>query len=786
MPKSSASGKDPTDRKADRKKDKDPNDKKAERQRADAWKDVMQELKPSEKKGKKRRESSIKSSKYKSGSRRPHHRSNSSESKVNMTVTPSKSPTDASLSTDSSLSGVGKKVHLHDAKGSSKRGGSGRRPQTIGRARGVEWFGELETCDVERVESDLPTKLSNSAEKKEKYDVHIVDREYPSRREARSTSIGSKRGKQKRANSVEAKRDNSVERKREQHVETRILPPTTTRNIHAQRRMPSGEGHSRQAPRSGLITDALVIELKPEHEHFGDAMMAFLDAFYRKSDGGPRPSVYKGECRVVKHGWGTHVNAMGNESQGVWAYNVFKGGSSRDKSPRQKLDILGPKDFLEYDEEDLGADGISSPPLSPPRSPPRLSILPLVRMPSLDLASTTNPFGSAGQFADELLIYVFSFLDLPSLIQASCVSTEWRRLTNDSLLWCEFYDRTWGMYGFQAERESMEVTRDWKETVKSRYLLERNWVNGNYHASTLRAHTGWVTAVDFSANKLVSSSYDGTVRVWNTQTGNTLTTLKNQTTPGILSPVWCLGFDSITNRIMTGSSDSKVREFDLATGQVVHVFDEHSGGVKCLQFSSSLLMSGSDDQTIKVFDRKSGRCVKTIEVPGPASCLQFQENVLCCASKREKEVYVIDLKRDHSRDGGAVARVFEGHSKPVYCLQFDLALNRLVTGSRDRNIYVWDFEMGKVVKKLVGHRYAVMTLQFDQSKVVSGGADEQVRIWDVNTGECVQILHGHKEMVTSVRFDMTKIVSGSADRTCTVYDFVRGNDSHISAFSFFE
>jgi hypothetical protein len=42
-----------------------------------------------------------------------------------------------------------------------------------------------------------------------------------------------------------------------------------------------------------------------------------------------------------------------------------------------------------------------------------------------------------------------------------------------------------------------------------------------------------------------------------------LQTLKNESN-GVLSPVWCLQFDK--NRIMTGSSDSKLREFDPNTG----------------------------------------------------------------------------------------------------------------------------------------------------------------------------------------------------------------------------
>jgi WD40 repeat protein len=92
----------------------------------------------------------------------------------------------------------------------------------------------------------------------------------------------------------------------------------------------------------------------------------------------------------------------------------------------------------------------------------------------------------------------------------------------------------------------------------------------------------WVTCVDLHTNKLVSSSYDGTVRVWNTQTGNCLQTLPGDANNHEgLSPVWCCKFKG--SHIMAGSSDSKIRQWDMNTGQMVRVFEAHAGGVKCLQ-----------------------------------------------------------------------------------------------------------------------------------------------------------------------------------------------------------
>ena len=214
---------------------------------------------------------------------------------------------------------------------------------------------------------------------------------------------------------------------------------------------------------------------------------------------------------------------------------------------------------------------------------------------------------------EELRIYIFNFLNLKSLIQAALVSTEWKRLTNDPSLWHSHYLYRWGndyYPSYQDNQSQISSTSstsstsngnypnthyyqlgsaiDWKDSVKTRYLLDRNWTVGDCYASTLRGHTGWVTCIDMHNNRLVSCSYDGTVRVWNTQTGNSLQSFPSNHQDG-LSPVWCVQFKG--NTIMAGSSDSLVRQWNMATAQCVKAFNGHAGGVKCIQVPLLLFSS---------------------------------------------------------------------------------------------------------------------------------------------------------------------------------------------------
>ena len=79
----------------------------------------------------------------------------------------------------------------------------------------------------------------------------------------------------------------------------------------------------------------------------------------------------------------------------------------------------------------------------------------------------------------------------------------------------------------------------------------------------------------------------------------------------------------------------------------------------------------------------------------------------------------------------------------------------------------------KCLKTLKGHKYSVNSVSYspDGTKIISGSGDETVKIWDANTGQCLKTLMGHLDGVTSVVYspDGTKIISGSYDNTIKIW-----------------
>ena len=72
-----------------------------------------------------------------------------------------------------------------------------------------------------------------------------------------------------------------------------------------------------------------------------------------------------------------------------------------------------------------------------------------------------------------------------------------------------------------------------------------------------------------------------------------------------------------------------------------------------------------------------------------------------------------------------------------------------------------------------GHKYGVSSVAYspDGTKIVSGSTDNTIKIWDTNTGECLQTLMGHSKSVYAVAYspDGRKIISGSYDKTVKIW-----------------
>jgi serine/threonine protein kinase len=106
--------------------------------------------------------------------------------------------------------------------------------------------------------------------------------------------------------------------------------------------------------------------------------------------------------------------------------------------------------------------------------------------------------------------------------------------------------------------------------------------------------------------------------------------------------------------------------------------------------------------------------------------------------------------------------------------------NIIATGGADNTIKIWNFSTGKVTRILMGHTSYVnyLVISSDGKKLVSASADKTIKIWDVYTGKEILTLAGHSGSVNTIVLsaDGKKLVSGSADNTIKIWDFSTGKE----------
>ncbi|HET6201589.1 MAG TPA: protein kinase [Planctomycetota bacterium] len=288
-------------------------------------------------------------------------------------------------------------------------------------------------------------------------------------------------------------------------------------------------------------------------------------------------------------------------------------------------------------------------------------------------------------------------------------------------------------------------------------------------AGVLGRHPTYVYAVAFGGGgaRILSASYDGTLRISDAATGEPL--LQKRVVGGstlVLAaaargPVFATAGGGIV-RLWDGDAGAILRE--LPTG-----FRERVRAV-ALSADGSLLAC-RDVAEVSLWDTRTGERIRGWPCP---SATDYSEVALSPGGERVAADDGTGAILVAEAAAGSGTRRLAGHSGPVEALAFDPSGTLLASGATDHAVRLWDAASGEARWVAKGHSDRVYALAFspDGSRLASGSNDKTVRLWDVGSGEEVGLLRGHDDYVYSLAFspDGSRLVSGSGDATFRVWD----------------
>jgi len=107
--------------------------------------------------------------------------------------------------------------------------------------------------------------------------------------------------------------------------------------------------------------------------------------------------------------------------------------------------------------------------------------------------------------------------------------------------------------------------------------------------------------------------------------------------------------------------------------------------------------------------------------------------------------------------------------------------NKIVSGSYDMQVRVWDLSTGQCLHRMTGHNAKVYSIVIDRPNrhCLSGSLDGTVRVWNLDDGSCLWTLRGHAELVGLLDVNSEYMVSAGADSTLRVWSPHTGECQHV-------
>jgi WD40 repeat protein len=241
----------------------------------------------------------------------------------------------------------------------------------------------------------------------------------------------------------------------------------------------------------------------------------------------------------------------------------------------------------------------------------------------------------------------------------------------------------------------------------------------------------------------------------------------------------CILFSSDGEKIIVGLKTGTVYLWDISTEEFIW---KKNLGERLLSIASynDKIAIGTENFLIHILSIENGKelfSIKTniddISVNYPNFIVFSPDGTLLAVATSEK-ILILKLANDNAE----LSRKIESTTDNIFtCLAFSPDGTKLVSGSIENKVRVWNVENGSMVATMVGHTMAITGVAFlsNGEKVVSASSDGTIRVWSIN-GTLALDITTLKSRVSSfaVSPDGQYLLSSSQDGKIIIFRSIDG------------
>jgi WD40 repeat protein len=289
--------------------------------------------------------------------------------------------------------------------------------------------------------------------------------------------------------------------------------------------------------------------------------------------------------------------------------------------------------------------------------------------------------------------------------------------------------------------------------------------SGNVVA-VLEGHKGWIGGARvLSDGRLLSWSHDGSLRLWDYLSITELAVMKGHTSLVVGACVLSDG------RLLSWSNDGTLRLWDGTSGAALAVLEGHTESIRGASvLSDGRLLSWSYDSTLRLWDGTTGAALAVLEGHTDwilGACVLSDGRLLSWSNDGTLRLW--------DCVSGAGLAVLEGHTDWIEGAK-ELSDGRIISWSADCSLRLWDGTSGAGLAVLEGHTRPIRgARELSDGRLLSWSYDGTLRLWDGTKGAALAVLEGHAHWIGGAReLSDGRLMSWSHDGTLRLWDGTSG------------